>query len=190
MNDQAVRPCRPWSANLPRLVRPASWAARTFIVIALCLLMSAVTSRPTVAEKVLVRDHVFTDLAGRWVGKGRIGFKNGSVEEIKCRATYFAENGGDSLRQTIRCASTGGKVELKNEIAHIGGKLSGNWRELIYNLEGTIDGEVTPKGFRVRANGNNLQAMMEIIVIKDKQLVEVNFDSETLIGMTLLLAKG
>ncbi|MCH9764422.1 MAG: hypothetical protein K0U34_00300, partial [Alphaproteobacteria bacterium] len=39
----------------------------------------------------------FAQLPGRWVGEGRLGFKSGDVENIKCRATYFLENDGRSL---------------------------------------------------------------------------------------------
>lgn len=170
--------------------RPRNLSVLTQAVTFFCLALLMPPPAHSRADGANKPTEVFSNLSGRWVGKGRIGFKNGAIEEIKCRATYFSENGGDGLRQTIRCASSGGKVELKNQITHDGGKLTGNWRELIYNLEGTIAGEVTKKGFRVRATGDNLQAMMEIIVIKDKQLVEVNFDSETLIGMTLVLTKG
>src|SRR5215471_6625286 len=31
----------------------------------------------------------FKDLPGRWVGDGKIGLKDGKVETVKCRATYF-----------------------------------------------------------------------------------------------------
>lgn len=138
-----------------------------------------------------VKAQPFSSLPGRWVGQGRLGFKSGAIENIKCRATYFVENGGKDLRQNIRCASASGKVELKSQIRHDGkNQLSGTWRELLYNLEGELTGTVTKRGFRIAVAGTDLRAHMEIAVRKNKQIVEVNFDSETLIGMTLLLQKG
>jgi hypothetical protein len=150
----------------------------------------AVSVSPPLVQAGEVAAQPFEKLAGRWVGKGRIGFKSGAVEEIKCRATYFVEGEGNALRQNLRCASPGGKVELKNKLSHSAGKLSGEWQELIYNLKGSISGDVTPKGYRVRATGDGLAASMDIIVKDVRQIVEVHFDSETLIGMTLLLTKG
>lgn len=138
-----------------------------------------------------LKSQPFSALPGRWVGKGRLGFKSGAMETIKCRATYFVENDGKDLRQNIRCASASGKVELKSQMSHDGkNQLTGTWRELLYNLEGQLTGSVTKRGFRIAVAGKDLRAHMEIAVKKNKQIVEVNFDSETLIGMTLLLTKG
>src|SRR5262245_58535009 len=53
----------------------------------------------------------FKELAGRWVGEGRIGMSEGKNESVKCRATYFVNETGAELKQNIRCASAGGKVE-------------------------------------------------------------------------------
>lgn len=133
----------------------------------------------------------FSNLPGRWVGEGRLGFKSGDIENIKCRATYFIKNEGQHLKQNIRCASASGKVELKSEINHDSeNKLSGTWKELLYNLSGKLDGTVTKRGFRIKVIGKDLHAHMEIIVKDNRQIVEVHFDSATLIGMTLLLKKG
>lgn len=133
----------------------------------------------------------FAQLPGRWVGQGRLGFKSGDVENIKCRATYFVDNAGNNLRQNIRCASASGKVELKSKIAQgADGNLTGSWQELMYNLSGALEGKVTKRGFRIRVKGEDLNAHMEIIVKDGRQMVEMHFDSKTLIGMTLLLKKG
>lgn len=133
----------------------------------------------------------FIKLPGRWVGEGRLGFKSGDVENIKCRATYFVKDEGERLKQNIRCASASGKVELKSDINHgDGDSLSGTWEELLYNLSGKLDGSITDRGFRIKVLGKDLHAHMEIIVKDNLQIVEIHFDSATLIGMTLLLKKG
>ncbi|MCK9910250.1 hypothetical protein MXD81_13985, partial [Microbacteriaceae bacterium K1510] len=91
----------------------------------------------------------FKELAGRWVGEGRIGMSEGKVESVKCRATYFVEGTGNQLKQNIRCASAGGKVEVKSDVVAKDGKLTGTWNELVYNLGGEMTGEVTQRGFRI-----------------------------------------
>jgi hypothetical protein len=131
----------------------------------------------------------FKDLPGRWVGDGRLGFKDGKFETVKCRATYFLSDDGVELKQNIRCASASGNVEVKSEIKHNADQLSGKWNELIYNLGGDLSGQVTPAGFRITVRGEGLTANMEVIVREGKQIVEVQFFSETLVGLTLVLAK-
>lgn len=135
----------------------------------------------------------FSNLAGWWGGKGRLKFTDGKMEEVRCRATYFVEGEGQDLRQNIRCASQSGKIELKAQVRHSDGTLSGEWAEEMYNVSGTLDGGVTPHGFRVEVkstNGSSLAANMDIIVKERRQLVEIQFFSETLVGLTLLLEKG
>lgn len=135
----------------------------------------------------------FASLDGWWGGIGRLRFKDGKTEDVKCRATYFIEGDGNTLKQTIRCASGSGKIEVKGNVRHSEGKLQGEWNELMYNVNGVLDGEVTPRGFRVSVKGtegSTLSANMDIIVKDAKQMVEIQFFSETLIGLTLMLNKG
>lgn len=135
----------------------------------------------------------FTSIEGWWGGAGRLRFVDGKTEEVKCRATYFVEGEGNQLKQTIRCASGGAKIEVKSIVRHAGGKLNGEWTEEMYNVTGVLEGDVTPRGYRVSVkgtSGSSLSANMDIIVKDKRQMVEIQFFSETLIGLTLLLNKG
>jgi hypothetical protein len=52
---------------------------------------------------------------------------------------------------------------------------------------------VTPRGYRVTVKGTNgttLSANMDIMVRDNKQIIEIQFFSETLVGLTLMLNKG
>lgn len=132
----------------------------------------------------------FSGLTGRWVGTGRLGFREGKkVETVECRVTYF-EKKPDELEQNIRCATPSGKVEIKSLITHAAGVLKGSWSELIYDLKGELSGQVTPRGFRVAVSGPDLSATMDIIVRDGKQVIEIHFHNSTLSGLTLILAKG
>jgi hypothetical protein len=132
----------------------------------------------------------FQSLLGRWTGEGRLGFSEGKVENITCRATYFANENGQKLTQNLRCASAGAKIEVKSEVDHAAGKLSGSWNELIYNKSGQLDGDITKSGYKIRVKGDALNANMEIIVRGDKQIIEIQFSNETLIGLTMVMNKG
>lgn len=132
----------------------------------------------------------FKDLPGRWIGEGRLGLKEGKVETVKCRATYFLSKDASELKQNIRCASASGNIEVKSVVTHKAGTLTGSWNELIYNLGGELTGSVTPRGFRISVRGSGLTANMDVIVAKDKQIVEIQFFESTLLGLTLVLQKG
>ena len=132
----------------------------------------------------------FEPLVGRWVGQGRLGVKGNAAEQVKCRVTYIRLASGDQLKQTIRCASAGGNVEVRSLVSHVGGTLTGSWQELVRNLNGRLSGSVTPRGFRVRVSGESLEANMDIVLTKSKQVIEIQFIDSSLIGLTLVLEKG
>lgn len=127
------------------------------------------------------------NLPGLWIGEGRLGFKDGQIETVTCRATYFAEPDASHLRQTIRCASPSGKIELKSTLAENGGQLSGSWKEEMYNLEGVLSGNVTARGLHVVVKGQDLDANMEVVVKDRRQIVEIQFHNTRLVGLTLIL---
>lgn len=132
----------------------------------------------------------FKELPGRWVGEGRIGLKDGKTETVKCRATYFLSDSVDQLKQTIRCASASGKIEVKSLVTHNDGKLTGTWKEHVYELGGELSGEVTERGFRIKVVGSGLAANMEVIVKDGRQIVEIQFFDSALIGLMLVLQQG
>jgi hypothetical protein len=129
-------------------------------------------------------------LAGRWIGEGRLGVKGSATEQVKCRVNYIYAKDIDQLKQSIRCASAGGNVEVQSVVSHTEGKLTGTWRELVRDWSGDLDGAVTPRGFKVRVRGDSLSANMDIIVIGARQIVEIQFLDSSLIGLTLALERG
>jgi hypothetical protein len=132
----------------------------------------------------------FASLIGWWSGEGRLGFKEGQVETVRCRATYLAGAAANALDQTIRCAAASGAIEVKATVVEDDGKLTGTWSERLHDLSGDITGEITPRGFKVRIASGRLTAGMDIAVRGDRQIVEIQFHDSTLVGLTLMLQKG
>jgi hypothetical protein len=132
----------------------------------------------------------FPPLAGRWVGEGRLGIKDSPPEVVKCRATYFLTDGKDELKQNIRCATSGGSIEVQSAIQHAGGALTGTWKELQHNIEGDLSGQVTKTGFRIVVKGADLAANMDILVNGAKQIIEIQFFNSSLIGLSMVMTKG
>ena len=162
-------------------------AAARLAVVGLCILALA-TQWPEPASADTPSP--FDRLAGRWVGEGRLGMREGQTETVKCRATYFVEDGGDQLRQNVRCASSSGSIEITSSVAHAAGALTGSWRELTRNMGGELSGSVNANGFKVAVKGSDLSANMDIIVKGARQIIEIQFNSSALIGLTLVLSKG
>lgn len=129
-------------------------------------------------------------LVGRWVGEGFLGVKDGKSESVKCRVTYIPAESSHQLKQTVRCASAGGSIEVQSHIVHSAGAISGSWSELTRNMRGDLSGKVTPRGFQVMVTGTDLSANMNVVINGPRQIIEIQFNNSSLIGLTLVLTKG
>ncbi|MBA2126075.1 hypothetical protein DLM45_07550 [Hyphomicrobium methylovorum] len=132
----------------------------------------------------------FDAALGRWIGQGMLGLKASAPERVKCRATYIQSDAPNEMKQTIRCATSGGSIEVVSNLIESGGKLTGHWKETIHNFEGDLTGDVTPKGFKIVVQSKDVTANMDIIIMGTKQVVEIQFINSSLIGLSLIMAKG
>ncbi len=160
-------------------------------VVTACIVIGA-GARPGFADEVkpAALSGALAGLPGLWTGQGRLGFKDGKAETVTCRATYFAAADAPGLKQTIRCASPSGKIELKSRLEEKDGALSGEWSEEMYNLKGALQGKVTERGLVVTVKGDDLNANMDVIVKDNRQIVEIQFHNTSLIGITLVLKRA
>lgn len=85
---------------------------------------------------------------GRWAGWGRIALDSGKTEKMKCVAVYRIGNGGNSAQQTFRCSSESYRFDAKASYKASGGKVTANWSESIYAMEGTIAAKLTGSGLQ------------------------------------------
>jgi len=166
--------------------------ARVLLSIILMAIIGGTSFAPALAAEATpaTLSGALADLPGRWTGQGRLGFKDGKAETVTCRATYFAATEGPGLKQTIRCASPSGKIELKSQLAEKDGVVSGEWSEEIYNLKGELQGKTTEHGLVVKVKGPDLDANMDVIVKDNRQIVEIQFHNTSLVGLTLVLTRS
>jgi hypothetical protein len=165
---------------LPRSVR----------LIVLPLLVVAGQALSTCAPASAEEPSPFAKVSGRWLGEGRLGIRDGPTENVKCRVTYILSEQGQQVRQTIRCATDSGSVEVQSTVTHASGALTGTWKELGRDWSGELTGSVTANGFKVAVKGTELNANMDIIVKDARQIIEIQFIDSSLIGLTLILTKG
>lgn len=132
----------------------------------------------------------FERFAGRWVGEGRLGIRDGATEQVKCRVTYTPAGNGHALHQSIRCASSGGSIDVQTDVKHDNGNLAGTWKELTRDWSGSVSGRVTERGLRVRVAGEAFKAIMSIELKGDRQVIDIHFMDSALMGLTLSLKQG
>ena len=172
---------------------------RFFQVLALAAISAIAISAPAVAEPAPTASPSAAwpppGIIGYWSGEGRLAFREGKFENVKCRVTYFADDAsadksGD-FKQSVRCATAGAKIEVKSAIKGTGdGALTGTWEETVYNLKGDISGQTTERGFRVEVRSADLSANMDLLLKDKQQMIELQFFNSTLMGLTIMLTKG
>ena len=135
-------------------------------------------------------EHAFNRLPGRWVGDGWLHMSSGDREKIKCIATYFVKNGGTTLKQNLRCASTSYTVISRGALSSRGGKVSGTWNEETFDLSGNVTG--TAKGGRMRlvVKGDNFTADFSVTTTGARQSVVMSSSGTNIKKMVINLHKG
>ena len=97
-------------------------AASRALLVVLCFLAGSLASRSADA----IATSPFDALIGRWTGDGILGFKESKPERVKCRATYLLDEASQNeLKQTIRCATSSGAIEVISNLKEAAGKLTG-----------------------------------------------------------------
>jgi hypothetical protein len=113
------------------------------------------------------------DLTGRWSGWGSIQMSNGSTEQVKCIATYFAN--GPGLQQNLRCASQSYKIDAVAKLKVVNGVVSGDWEERTYAAAGSVAGRLNGanNSFNLSIQGPAFSAAMAVVTNDCKQTISI-----------------
>ena len=96
------------------------------------------------------------DLTGYWSGNGSIALANGKTERVKCQVIYKAD-GGDQIRQTMRCASADYTINALAELRLKGGQVSGHLGGEDLLRQGRCHGALRRRQLRPVDPGRQLQ---------------------------------
>ena len=94
----------------------------------------------------------FNALKGSWSGSGRVSFSSGESEKLKCSARY--SGGGSNLNMTVKCASSSAQINLTGSLDASGNKVSGDWNESSYGLNGCASGSASGGNVRLKISGS------------------------------------
>jgi hypothetical protein len=156
-------------SNHRRTHRLARTAFAAFVLAGASL---AVVDRPAFA------DGPFSALAGSWSGGGTVMLSNGGRERISCRATYSVGSGGNSLQQTLRCASDSYNFQLSSSVTASGGSISGSWSEATRNVNGRVSGRVRGNQIDALVDAAGFSASITIVTHGNRQSVSIRSRGE------------
>jgi hypothetical protein len=132
----------------------------------------------------------FAGLSGAWSGSGTVTLSGGASERIRCRATYVVGNDGNQLQQNLRCASDSFTFELRSDVNHAAGQISGNWSEVTRNVGGNISGRAGNGKIQALVDGPAFAASLALTMQGDRQSVLIRSDSTTLTQVSITLNRN
>jgi hypothetical protein len=134
-------------------------------------------------------DGPFAGFEGSWSGTGTVALSDGSKERIRCRATYQVGGGGNSLRQTLRCASDSYKFDLSSDVTSNGDRISGRWSEASRNINGDLQGTAGGGRIEVFVEAAGFAANIELTTRGNKQSVAISSKGE-IRGVSISMTRG
>ncbi|MBB4197761.1 hypothetical protein CCR94_08005 [Rhodoblastus sphagnicola] len=104
----------------------------------------------------------FSGFAGSFHGGGSVVGSDGHRERISCRARGGVSEGGQSLSQTIVCASDSYRFSINLNVVAQGGRVSGEWSETTRGVSGSISGRVSDGHFSGGVDGGTFRASVSL----------------------------
>ncbi len=128
-------------------------------------------------------------LNGRWSGPGSIIMSNGETEQMRCVATYFVEGSGAAVKQNLRCAGQGYKIDVITNLSVANGRVSGGWEERTWDTKGSIKGDVQTDGFNLTIDGPGFTAAMAVKTTNCNQSINITPRGNTVARISMNLGK-
>ena len=132
----------------------------------------------------------FAGLTGTWRGAAQIKLQSGNAETLKCNAYYTPKGSGTELGIAIRCASSSNKIELRAQLVHSGGQVSGRWEERTYNAAGDVTGQANDGRLSLSIDGGAFKGSMAVRTTGASQSVTIKTEGVALQGVNISLSKG
>lgn len=132
----------------------------------------------------------FDPFPGTWTGTGTIALSSGTKERIRCRATYRAQQSGQSVDLNLGCQSDSYRFELAGQIrSSADGVISGTWSETTRNASGSVSGRARGEHIQLLAESSAFAADMQMTTRADRQLVTIRSKSGDIADVSITLRK-
>lgn len=134
----------------------------------------------------------FTDFAGSWSGNGSITIANGETtgtERIRCKGKYTVDNGGNGLRQSLRCASDSYRFDLTSNVTANGKTVTGSWGEESRGVNGMLQGQISGNEISALVETNAFAATFDMSTRGNRQTINIA-SKGSIRAVSMMLTKG
>lgn len=130
--------------------------------------------------------NAFAGFDGTWAGNGTVAMADGSTEKIRCRASYKVS--GQTLKQSLQCASDSYKFDLTSDVTSQGDRITGNWSESSRNVNGDLQGTAGGGQIEVFVQAAGFAASINLRTSGNKQVVQISSKGE-IRGVNITMTK-
>ena len=135
-------------------------SSKTFARVAPALAFAALLLGPAPASAQAAGP--FSAFAGSFHGGGAVIGSDGQKERLTCRFTGTVGGGGESLSQSIVCASDSYRLDIHGHASAQGGSVTGEWQESTRGVTGSLSGRVSDGHFTGSVSGGSFNAAVSL----------------------------
>lgn len=160
---------------------------RSAVSAAVVLVASALTATSGfIAGAAAAEPNSFSALVGSWSGSGQFRLEDGTVQRMRCTASY--SGGGSVLNLSIRCASPNNTIDMRGHLKASGGRVSGNWSESTFGLDGSASGQASANRMSLRLSGG-LSGSMSVGFTRASQNITISTQSAALRSVSISMSR-
>jgi hypothetical protein len=131
----------------------------------------------------------FAKFLGSWGGAGQVAGVNGSVEKIRCRATYSTPSNERSLSQSLVCASDSYRIQIHSYVIAEAQSVEGHWEEATRQVTGHLAGTIADGRFEGTVSGAAFSASLSLNTTGRKQTVAISPQGGDIAHVTIVLSR-
>jgi hypothetical protein len=131
----------------------------------------------------------FVKFVGSWGGAGQVAGVNGTVEKIRCRATYSTPSNDQSLSQSLTCASDSYRIQIHSYVVAEAQTVQGHWEEATRQVTGHLAGTIADGHFEGTVSGAAFTASLSLNASGRKQTVAITPQGGDIAHVTILLSR-
>lgn len=130
----------------------------------------------------------FDKFVGSWGGAGQVAGVNGSVEKIRCRATYSTP-ANQQLSQSLTCASDSYRIQIRSFVVAEGQSVEGHWEEATRQVTGHLAGTIADGRFEGSVSGAAFTAGLSLNTAGRKQTVVITPNAGDISRVSIVLSR-
>lgn len=159
---------------------------RAIVGVASISLIAGFAAAPSIA--IASSAGPFANFVGSWGGAGQVAGANGSVEKIRCRATYSTP-ADEQLSQSLVCASDSYRIQIHSFVVADGRAVEGHWEEATRQVTGHLAGTIADGRFEGAVSGAAFTANLSLNTAGRKQTVVITPNAGDISRVSIILSR-